>query len=208
MDRQLPGEELIPVSPPGEPTTFDVECRQKGNAWLAANPKPPRLARTKIPSYWGPYTDELRTGFNHLCGYAAMLCPSEGTVDHFISVKTDEAKAYNWKNYRFASSVWNNIKRRKDDRVLDPFEVQAGWFEISLPDLQLGLSSSVPAHMITKAKFTLTKMKLRDDERIIRWRKAWYDRYQAGTIGLEALRSFAPLIAEAVDRRIAAGAPR
>jgi hypothetical protein len=88
----------------------------------------------------------------------------------------------------------NSSKRDADDAVLDPFEVGAGWFEIILPSLQMRVTDAVPAAYRAKAEFTLTRLKLRDGERVIRWRKSWYDMFLSGRLTLDGLRGVAPLL--------------
>ena len=83
--------------------------------------------------------------------------------------------------------------------MLDPQEVKPGWFKILLPSLQLVATDAVPKSHKAKAEFTLKRLKLRDGERIIRWRRSWYQMYIAGKLTLEGLRDVAPLIAEAVE---------
>lgn len=201
---------LIPRTKTKEPPAFDAKCRKAGGLWLARGDN----AKAKRPkNLWAPFLPALEAGFGNLCGYGAMWAPTNGTVDHFVSWNTSKKKgkpelAYEWKNYRFASGLMNNIKRTKDERVLDPFEVGANWFEISLPDLQMSITDQVPKTKRQQAEATLDLLGLRDDERVIRWRQGWYAMYQEDKLTLEGLRQVAPLIAAAVDKRIAGGAPR
>jgi hypothetical protein len=136
-----------------------------------------------------------------------MLDPTGGTVDHYLSFANHPELAYEWSNYRYASATLNSIKRSADDTVLDPYEVQAGWFEIILPSLQMRLTAAVPPALRAKAEHTLTRLRLRDGERIVRWRQSWYALYQEGDLSLDGLRQVAPLLADAVERagRVSAG---
>jgi hypothetical protein len=186
---------VIPVQTVREPAAFDSEARQPGNAWLAANPDAKRPA-----DFWTPFKDDLCTGFSKLCGYAAMLDPTGGTVDHYLSFRNHRHLAYEWSNYRFASSTMNSIKRNADNAVLDPYEVGDGWFEIILPSLQMRITSRVPPGHRLRAEETLMRLKLRDDERLIRWRRSWYEMYEAGRLTLDGLEQVAPLIAAAVRK--------
>lgn len=191
---------MIPVAPVGKPNDFDAEVKTPGNAWLLANPN---VKRPK--PLWSGYTKDLAKGFSDLCGYAAMLDPTGGTVDHYLSYKNHPNHTYEWDNYRFASGTLNSSKKTADDTVLDPYAVQAGWFEILLPSLQMRATDAVPAPFRAKVEYTLKRLKLRDGERIIRWRQSWYDMYKKGELTLDGLRRVAPLIAESVDKRIAQG---
>ena len=194
---------MIPVAKVGKPRDFDAKVKQPGDAWLVSHPSAERP-----PALWAPYTSALCEGFANLCGYAAMHDPTGGTVDHFLSVQHHRHLAYEWTNYRFSSAPLNSSKRAADDAVLDPFEVGAGWFEIILPSLQLRLTDAVPPALRAKAEFTLKRLKLRDGERIIRWRRSWYRMYTEGRLTLDGLRVVAPLLAAAVEAQsLAATAP-
>ena len=185
---------MIPVAKVKKPRGFDAKVKVPGIAWLAKN----QTAR-RPPALWGPYTAGLAEGFGNLCGYAAMYDHTGGTVDHFLSFKHHRHLAYEWSNYRFASGPLNSSKGNADDTVLDPYEVGAGWFEIILPSLQMRLTDAVPAAYRTKAEFTLKRLKLRDGERVIRWRRSWYKMFISGQLNLDGLRTVAPLLAAAVE---------
>ena len=87
-------------------------------------------------------------------------------------------------------------------RILDPFEVENGWFEILLPSLQLVVSDAVPEAYRERAQFVLNRLHLGHDERILRQRRAWYSLYQMGDLTVEGLTTMAPLIAAAVKKRL------
>lgn len=129
-----------------------------------------------------------------------MLDPTGGTVDHYFSYKNFPELAYDWENYRFASGILNSSKKTADSDVLDPYDVQADWFEVILPSLQMQVTNSVPAHLEEKAKHTIKRLGLRDGERVIRWRKSWYDLHLQGRLDLTGLWKVAPLIAAAVAK--------
>lgn len=186
---------MMRFNPPPEPREFDQKVRQPGNNWLAKNPnnKRPR-------DYWSPFKSNLADGFGNLCGYSVMYEPV-GTVDHYLSCENYPNLAYEWSNYRFASGWINSSKRTLDDRVLDPFQVGDDWFEIILPSLQLVLTDKVPKEERQKAEFTLQRLRLQDDERVIRQRQQWYQLYLDGDITLEGLEKKAPLIARAIRKQ-------
>ena len=185
---------MIPFRRVAEPAGFAAKVSKPGNEWLQLNPMSKRPK-----ALWTPYTAALSEGFGDLCGYAAMHDPTGGTVDHFLSYDRRRDLAYDWSNYRFASATLNSSKKNADDTVLDPYEVGDGWFEIILPSLQMQVTEAVPTEFKDKAKYTLTRLKLRDGERIIRWRKSWYDMYLNGQLSLGGLRRVAPLLAAAVE---------
>ncbi|MFB2979418.1 hypothetical protein [Microseira sp. BLCC-F43] len=58
----------------------------------------------------------------------------------------------------------------------------------------------VPPEQRQRADFTLQRLRLRDDERVIRQRQQWYQLYLDGDLTLEGLEKKAPLIARAVRK--------
>lgn len=181
---------------PPEPPEFDQKVRQRGNAWLAKNPD---FAK-RLPDYWSAFKPYLADSFGNLCNYSAMYEPV-GTVDHYLSRKSHRHLAYEWSNYRFASAWINSSKQEIDAQVFDPFEVEDDWFEIILPSLQLVLTSAVPLQERERAEFTIHRLHLRDDERVIRQRQQWYQLYLDGDLTLEGLEKKAPLIARAIRKQ-------
>jgi hypothetical protein len=182
-----------------EPADFDRRARQPGLAWLAAHPDAKRPK-----DLWSPFKPQLADGFRQLCAYSAMYEPV-GSVDHFLSCRNHLSRAYEWSNYRFASAWINSSKQNADDQVLDPLEVEDGWFEILLPSLQLVLTDAIPAERRAQAEYTLHRLHLRDDERVLRQRRAWYEQYLEGELTLEGLYRRAPLLARAIEKAQATG---
>lgn len=191
---------MIPTPRVPEPEDFNQRARQPGLAWLRDHPQANRPR-----DYWSPYRRDLQEGQADLCAYAAMPAIPDGQIDHFLSFRNHPHLAYEWSNYRFASALMNNRKRNHDDAILDPWLVEDGWFEILLPSLQLVGTEQIPAQLREKAQFTLIQLGLRDDERIIRWRQAFYEQYLNGALSLQGLRRWAPLLARAIERQSTAG---
>lgn len=179
-----------------EPPSFHSKARQPGNDWLSRNTD----ATKRIPDRWSAFREDLRSSQSGLCAYAAMIVWPEGEVDHYFSTSNHRHLAYEWSNYRYSSGLLNKLKDNLDDAVLDPYAIGNGWFEILLPSLQLVCTDAVPTSLRVKADETIRLLKLRDDERVLRWRRGIFEQYQLGKITLEGLREWAPLIAAAVDK--------
>ena len=190
---------MIPVpNPIPEPAGFDRDCRQPGNAWLAANPN----AKPKsFPSHWLKFEAELETAFACRCGWWAMRIQS-GTVDHFLGKNkaANRHLVYEWSNYRHAAPTLNNSKQELADQVLDPFEVQPGWFEVLLPSMQLARTATVPPHLQAKADFTIKRLKLIDGPKVRRNRQRWYEDHKLRGLHIILLQDYAPLVAAAVEK--------
>lgn len=184
---------MIHFHPVPEPREFHGCARVRGNAWLATHPdaKRPR-------DLWSPFKSDLASGFCDLCAYSVIYEPV-GSVDHFVSWHEDRSKAYEWDNYRYCAEWINKSKQNEPSgNLLDPFTVQPGWFEIILPSLQLTVTDSVPCGLRARAEYTLKRLHLIHDERVMRQRREWYRMYQSGELNLPGLRKKAPLIADAV----------
>ncbi len=191
---------MVSVTPVPEPADFDTKARQPGNAWLGTHPHAERPR-----DYWSPFRPALAKGFSDRCGYTALYEPN-GTVDHFIACADDPTQVYEWDNYRYASNWVNSSKGRRREgelQVLDPYEVGEDWFEVSLPDLQLRLTDKIPPRLRERAEWTLKRLRLRNDPRVIRHRQGFYQMYVDKKLTLEGLRDYAPLIARAVDTQMA-----
>ena len=185
-----------------EPPTFDERCRRRGRKWLRAHP-----AYDRPEGYWTEFEPNLREVFRGLCAYCVMMT-MKAEVDHFIPVailkkEGQDELAYEWSNFRYGDKTLNG--RKWKHLVLDPFEVQDGWFAILLPSLQLVSTDRLPKKHRKKAAFTLEKLGLTNDEVIVRYRRQWFEMYQTGELTLDGLRRVAPLIARAVDQDLANG---
>lgn len=190
---------MIRFEPISEPGNFDADCRIPGQGWLLKNPN---TGRPK--DYWSPFRPVLVRAFRNLCGYCAMATVGDEEVDHYVGCGEDISLAYEWSNYRCCKNIMNKRKghrRPNQPRVLDPFEVEDDWFELLLPSLQLVLTDRVPCEVRDRAAFTLRRLGLRDDERIVRLRRQWLELYEKGDLSLAGLETMAPLIARAVRKR-------
>jgi len=188
---------MIPVNPAEEPAHFNEQIRMPGLAHLQRNSSPDAYIRP----YWTLCIDDLARVFSGLCGFTAQF-NNDGTVDHFLDKKNHRHLAYEWDNYRFASPAVQS--RKKPGReYLDPFEVEDGWFAISLPDLQLYLTDSVPEEKREIAQDTIEKLDLIKGRHVMRQRQALFSEYKSGNMNVEAVRRFAPLLARAIEAALA-----
>jgi len=188
---------VVRCIPAAEPADFEQEVRGPGRAWLRKH----RGRTTRPPPYWRHCHAQLAAAFEERCAYTAMFLGAPGTTDHFVSIDENRALAYEWSNYRYASAWINSRKQALSSKeLLDPFRVGDGWFELLLPSLQLRVSERCPSSQRALAENTLKVLGLRDDERVLRYRRQWLVEYECGDIDLDYLEKKAPLIARAVRR--------
>jgi hypothetical protein len=108
-------------------------------------------------------------------------------------------KVYEWSNYRLACSLMNSRKNNVP-HVLDPFEVETGWFELELVGFQLKPSPKVNATIRQGIADTIGQLHLNDNEcRDLRERYA--TDYWSGEITLSHLTRRAPFIALELRRQ-------
>lgn len=190
---------MIPVpNPIQEPKDFNKTCRKRGRKWLHEHPdaKP-----DQFPGYWRDFQPDLARAFQLRCGWTAMHIGTDGAVDHFQSRSGPNGRnlAYEWCNYRYISTTVNSSKQALDAEVLDPFEVESGWFEVLLPSFILVRTEKVPVDLRAKADFTISRLKLDTGEKFIANRREWYRDHVNEGLPISNLRKYAPLIAEAIE---------
>ncbi|MGE6762786.1 hypothetical protein ACQKGO_32545 [Corallococcus interemptor] len=169
--------------------------RVPGRRWLQGNAK----SLSRPPAYWRRCNDQLAAAFLERCAYTAMYLGAPGTVDHFISLEEDRRLAYEWTNFRY-SAGWLNSRKQAlvSARLMDPFEVEDGWFALLLPSLQLQVTERCPPKLRERAAETLRLLGLDHDERVVRYRRQWLEEYERRRVTLDYLEDKAPLVARAV----------
>lgn len=215
LDELLPRnnrEVMIQVFPAPAPEGFQTNCADPGARWLQAHPdKDPHDQAV----WWQAYKPHLAEAFSHRCGYLAMFI-TDGDVDHFLACghrqgqpSPHRGRAFDWANYRYADGATNARKGTLDDQILDPFEIREGWFEVDLHSFQISMTESVPETLRAKAQTTIKALCLNTEWRIRHLRRNYYLRYWVGQtdLALAQLEADAPLIAEAVKKRLEAVLP-
>lgn len=193
---------MIPVTAPVEPVRFDSECRQKGHQWLHNHPNSDRF-----PNYWSGFRVDLAAATEGRCYWLAIRIVPPGQVDHFrpvseIKQSSDRRDIYEWSNLRYIAAVLNTRKRTR--RVLDPFEIQPGWFEVTLPDLRLRRTEKVPQHLVDLAESTICDLALNNED-VRGYREEFFLMYRRRDITLTGLRTVDPLLADAIQRDLDRG---
>jgi len=199
---------MIPVpklTTANEPSLFATNCREPGAAWLRENPEKDPHDQS---AWWRQFKPDLAKHFEYRCGWLGTAIEQEGVVEHYLSCgkRKDSPSphrdlAFEWSNYRYASGPVNSRKGTHDGGILDPCEIEEGWFEVTLHGFQLLITSTIPESLRTKAEFTLKTLDLRNGHhaRMARWN--WYSRYwNKGEPLLDLLAKDAPLVAAAVRK--------
>ncbi|MGL6094964.1 MAG: hypothetical protein ACRC7O_04055 [Fimbriiglobus sp.] len=210
---------MIRVAPADEPATFDARVRVRGLRAIAEmageKPNPKRTAgkpcgkradrREDIspeyfPTYWTAALGDLMGAYNRICAYSCFRIheiTGAGSVDHFAPKSRAWDRVYEWDNYRLACSQLNARKRDFTD-VLDPFEIQDGWFHLELVGFQV-----VPNPKLTRAtreqvQQTISRLGLNDFRKS---RASDAENYWNRDVSLRVLRTESPFVAMELERQ-------
>ena len=210
---------MIHVALADEPTAFDAKVRQPGLRAIAelVGEKPPRsagrrhkkIAATRdeippdrFPAYWHEAIDDLLSGYQRICAYLCLYIP-RGTgapsVDHMLAKSRHWDRVYEWDNYRLASSRMNSRKGAVTN-VLDPFEVENGWFALELVDFQVVPGDGLSAETLNAVQRTIDQLGLSDRE-CCDARAEFAEDYWEGHIDLDHLSRHASFVASELRRQ-------
>ncbi|EYF03413.1 hypothetical protein [Chondromyces apiculatus] len=200
---------MIPVARAPKPKSFDEKVRRPGLCAIAemlgktppckrtwgrprkklkvAKGHPPLRERDipakKFPTYWTRVLDELMAGYHEVCAYSCFrIHPVTGgrSADHFAPKSRSWRKVYQWANYRLCCTRLN--ARKKDfSNVLDPFEIQPGWFQLELAYCQVIPDPSLAKEIRDQIQDTIDRLGLNEF-----WEDRLKDaeRYWSGNISL------------------------
>jgi len=211
---------VIHVEAAPEPVDVDAKVRVPGLSAIAefvgeepnvtrGGPKRTKIAERRedippdrLPPLWRDALGDLLAAYNRLCAYTSLYIErvtGAPTVDHMMAKSQAWDSVYEWLNYRLACSLMNSRKGAISE-VLDPFEVQNGWFEMELVGFQVrpgvGLTEALRAHV----QLTIDKLGLND------WdcrhaRETYATDYLDGHISLAYLSRRAPFVANELRRQ-------
>lgn len=189
---------VIPVTPQPEPASFDERVRKAGAKWFIDNglvPKGPKPKGVKLPDYWGRCLNDLHAAYGGICAYLCVYIvkPVGGsTVEHFVPKSAALEHAYEWSNYRLASTKVNSRKRDYDD-VLDPFEISPETFLLDLVSGKIYPNPISPLEEQEAAQATIDRMGL-DDSEARAMRAQWFTDYLDKNISEDYLRRNSPFV--------------
>jgi hypothetical protein len=189
------------VEPQPEPADFDLKVRQPGRQALAKNPR-------SLPTHWRLCLEQLWEAYGGICAYLSVRIPpgtGARTVDHLAPRKKRPDLAYEWNNFRLVCSLMNARKGVFED-VLDPFEVEDGWFTLELSSLEVLPSPDLPAPLQEAVEQTIGRLRL-NDAQCIKARAEHYDAYlehlkdTLSGISFRQLRRWNPFVAKELLRQ-------
>ena len=218
---------MIPVHLQPEPDDFDEMVRQPGLSAIAelvgeeplrSRPGPKRNQLTdtqgnpittrssipgnRFPDYWTRALDDLWNAYGRICAFTAFYIEQVTgvpTVDHMIPKSEAWDRVYEWSNYRLACALVNSRKGACQD-VLDPFEVEDGWFHVELTAFQV-----IPNPELDDATSALVEESIRElglnESDCLELREEYAMSYWDGDISLRRLQHRAPHVAFELRRQ-------
>jgi hypothetical protein len=210
---------MIRVAPAPEPEDFDGKVRQPGRRAIAEMvgapglPKRPGRPRAviaasedaipadKFPPIWTAALPELLAAYGRVCAYMSFYIErvtGTASVDHMLPKSVDWLDIYEWRNYRLACSLMNSRKNDYQD-VLDPFEIDDGWFRLELVGYQVIPDPNLPPDMAQKVQATIDRLKLNDYE-CLKLREEYAEAFLRGDVSQAHLHKRAPFLAREIER--------
>jgi hypothetical protein len=189
----------------GEPPTIVRPGPRRKQAVVNGVPVTRRedLPSSAFPAYWQEgWLQALLAAYRRICAYVCVYIePVTGaaTVDHLIPKSVAWDRVYEWDNYRLACSVMNSRKHVARE-VLDPFEIETGWFRLELVGFQVVPEPDLDAGLNQQVNDTIARLALNDEE--CRALRAQYAvDYWEGLIKLAYLERRAPFVALELRRQ-------
>lgn len=213
---------MIRVTLAPEPASFDAKVRQPGLRAMAEMVGDPCFSKhkgrkrnviaasrdeipaDKFPPFWTEALPELLDAYDRVCAYMSFYIePITGaaSVDHMLPKSLDWQAVYEWRNYRLACARMNSRKNDYQD-VLDPFEIEDGWFCIEMVAYQVLPAPKLPPDVHDKVQATIERLKLNDYE-CRKLREDYVNYFNQGDISLNLLRQRAPFLAREIERSTA-----
>ena len=191
-----------------EPDAFDELVRQPGRRALD------RLAAEKysgskeavpareFPPHWRRSLDDLLAAYSRICSYLCLYIP-RGTgarsVDHMVPKSMAWDRAYEWDNYRLACSLMNSRKGAAAS-VLDPFDVDDGWFVLELVAFQVLPADGLADPTASAVTETIERLRLNDEE-CCGAREEYAEEYWSENVSLDYVARRAPFVANELRRQ-------
>lgn len=190
---------MIPVTLQPEPAGFNVNVREPGRRFIAANQNPSNKD-FKGNTFWKWAAPELHAAYRGICAYTCFYLVPPGSIDHFRPKSTQPHLAYEWSNLRLASYRVNLYKRNSVE-VLDPFVVQPNWFVMDVPSCLIRPGADLGEPVTTQVQRTIDVLRLNSDDVFVQERCDMMFDYAKGDVSLDFLRRRFPFRAAEIVRQ-------
>ncbi len=118
-------------------------------------------------------------------------------MDHMVPKSKAWDKVYEWSNYRLACTRLNARKSNYED-VLDPFDIQDGWFHLELVGFQVVPNPDLEDPIRLSVEQTIERLGLNE---FCRERAERAEDYWARDVTLKILTAESPFVARELRRQ-------
>ncbi len=208
---------MIHVEVALEPKSFDEKVRKPGLRAIAelVGEKPKRnagkrfkkraarrddISSSDFPPYWTECLTDLMNGYRQICAYSCFrihTVTGASSVDHMAPKSRQWNRVYEWDNYRLACARLNSRKNNFEN-VLDPFEVEEGWFHLDLVGFTVFPNRKLKRSLQKEIDNTIDRLSLNDFRRE---REHDAERYWGNDVSLGTLRAESPFVANELNRQ-------
>ena len=192
---------MIRIDPKGEPDYFDEKIRQRGQRFLARNPSPTQQ-QWKKHSYWRECSRDLHDRYGGICAYSCHWIAFDTgwrQVEHFKPKDRYPNLGYEWSNFRLVCGLLNGRKGLRE--IMDPFEVEDGWFTINFPSLLVKASRELSVELQARVEKTRDILGLNDEATCLKSRARYIEDFCRNRIPFEVLIRDAPFLAKELQRQ-------
>lgn len=192
---------MIPVQPQPEPQDFSERVREPGAAFLNKIPHP-TTKQWEGKEHWRRVLPDMRKSYNDICAYSAhWISPVTGghSIDHFVPRSFQPDLAYEWSNFRYASSKFN--ARKGTHTILDPFRLEPDQFVLDFDSFLVKPNLNLTSEQKAAVQNAIDVLKLNDDEGCVELRHDCARYFRAGEITFTHLERIAPFIAYELQRQ-------
>ena len=155
-----------------------------------------------LEQYWTKAIPDLLNAYDRVCSFCCFrIHPASGTpsVDHMAPKSRAWNAVYEWTNYRLAA-LRMNARKGKVVGIIDPFEVQPGWFALELTFGQVipGPATVGDPALRARIQHTIDALRLNTF-----WEERLRDivAYADGNVSLRRLQEESPFVAHELVRQ-------
>lgn len=164
---------------------------------------PESLPGNAFEPYWTEALQDLLVAYDRVCAYCCFRIHASATpsVDHMAPKSRAWDRVYEWENYRLAALAMNAAQREYTD-VIDPFEVQPGWFalELTYGQVQPGPATTNDPALRARVVDTIDRLGL-NNSGLLTDRLRDIEDYERGEVGWDRLREESPFVAHEIERQ-------
>jgi hypothetical protein len=163
---------------------------------------PAAIPATAFPEFWREALPDLLIAYRRICAYSCLYIEEltgNASIDHLVPKSHSWELVYEWSNYRLASGRLNGWKADVST-ILDPFEIEDGWFQLELYGYQVLPAPDLDAELIAKIDHTIAALRLNHPE-CLRVRERYVDCYRNADNSLRYVEARAPFVARELRRQ-------